>query len=502
MIAAFAAVAALPATRIAAATTGGGRPFSWDRLRAYARGHARQPYVKPAPPVAGLDKVDYDALNAIKYKASATQLRGAAGGGIRFFPTNRIQSDPVEIFIVDGDVARPFRFSPDLFDSPSDSPLRALGTRGGFSGFRAMNAEGESDWMAFAGASYFRTAGILDQYGLSARGLAIDCGGPGTEEFPVFTKFWLGKGADGSLLVDALLESPSAVGAWRFVNRRRPDGIVQEVDVSLTLRADVARLGMAPLTSMFWYDQADRAQATDWRPEIHDSDGLLIANGRGERLLRPLNNPPSVMTNSFADAKPRGFGLLQRDRHFDHYQDDGVFYDKRPSAWVEPRGDWGAGQVMLVEIPTDSETMDNVVAFWVPQAPAKAGRHYEYGYRLSWFAGEPLPAGPARVVDHWRGGGGRPGSAQIKGTTKIVVDFEGDTLKGLTRRSGVMPDLTVARGKIEDSAAYPVVGRDGRFRLMADVTPTTKDPVDIRATLTRDGKQLAEVCVIQLLVGP
>ncbi len=315
----------------------------------------------------------------------------------------------MQIFIVDGDVARPFHYSPALFDMPASSPLAALGANGGLSGFRAMNAAGTSDWLAFAGASYFRSSGALDQYGLSARGLAIDTGGPGAEEFPAFTRFWLGRGADGALLVDALLEGPSVVGAYRFTNRKTAAGVTQDVEVSLHLRKDIARLGIAPLTSMFWYDQADRARATDWRPEIHDSDGLLILNGKGERLWRPLSNPAGATANSFADRAPKGFGLLQRDRNHDHYQDDGVFYEKRPSLWVEPKGDWGAGAVTLVELPTTDETNDNIVAFWVPAAPARAGMHYDIAYRLRWIAGEPLPDGPARVVDICRGVGGRPG---------------------------------------------------------------------------------------------
>ncbi len=501
LLAAIATLAALPPGALSAAARPGGARFSWAWLQQEAATRARRPYSPPPPPTAGIDKVDYDALNLIHYKASATRLKGAEGG-VRFFPVNRIQPTPVAIHLVDNDVATPFVYSPAMFDMPATGPLAALGDKGGLSGFRAMNASGESDWLAFAGASYFRTAGALDQYGLSARGLAIDTGGPDTEEFPVFTQFWLGKAADGALLVDALLEGPSVVGAFRFVNRKQADGIVQDVEVSLHLRKDVARLGLAPLTSMFWYDQSSRAQASDWRPEIHDSDGLLIWNGKGERIWRPLGNAPRAITNSFADRTPRGFGLLQRDRVFDHYQDDGVFYEKRPSAWVEPRGDWGAGAVTLVELPTDTETNDNIVACWVPAAPARAGRQYHYAYRLRWIAGEPIGGGgPARVIDTWRGAGGRPGHAAIKGTTKLVADFQGAGLAGLTRDSGVTPDLIVGHARTDNVAAYPVVGRTDVWRVMADVTPTGGDPVDLRVVLRRGGKALSEVLVVQMVPG-
>lgn len=501
LLAALATLAALPSGAIAAVVPRrGGARFSWEWLQQQAAALAKQPYAPPPPPVVGIDKVDYDALNTIHYKGSETRLKGAEGG-VRFFPINRIQPTPVEIYLVDGDVATPFVYSPSLFDMPASSPLAALGDKGGLSGFRAMNATGESDWLAFAGASYFRTAGALDQYGQSARGLAIDTGGPATEEFPVFTKFWLGKGADGALLVDALLEGPSVVGAFRFVNRKQAGGITQDIEVVLHLRKDVARLGLAPLTSMFWYDQSDRAKASDWRPEIHDSDGLLIWNGKGEQIWRALDNPPRAITNSFADRTPRGFGLLQRDRDFDHYQDDGVFYEKRPSAWVEPKGDWGAGAVTLVELPTDTETNDNIVAFWVPAAPARAGKTYRYAYQLRWIAGEPLAGGLARVIDTWHGIGGRPGQAPVKSATKLVADFEGASLAGLTRDSGVVADLVVGHGRATDVAAYPVVGRKTVWRVMADVTPAGGDPVDVRVVLRKDGKALSEVLVVQMFPG-
>ncbi|WP_419825386.1 glucan biosynthesis protein [Sphingomonas sp.] len=493
LLAALAAVATIPPGRLAAA--GQGSRFSWAALQEYAAKLARRPYATPARPPAGIDAIDYDALNAVHYKATATQL----GGRVRFFPVNRFQPIPVRIYVVDGDYARPFLYSPTLFNMPAGGPLATLGAAAGFSGFRAMNPTGESDWLAFAGASYFRAAGALDQYGLSARGIAINAGQAEPEEFPAFTTFWLGRSADGALLVDALLEGPSVVGAYRFVNRHDKSGVVQDIDAVLHLRRDVAHLGLAPLTSMFWYDQSQRGQASDWRPEIHDSDGLLILNGRGERLWRPLSNPPHPITSSFADQGPKGFGLLQRDRGFDHYQDDGVFYEKRPSAWVEPKGDWGAGAVTLVELPTDTETNDNIVVFWTPAAPARAGMMYELSYRLRWIAGEPLPPGPARVVDSWQGVGGRPGHAPVKAATKLVVDLAGTPLAGLSRTSGVIADLQTVRGRADAISAYPVVGQDARWRVTVDVTPEGRDPVDVRIALRRAGTALGEVCLTQVV---
>src|SRR3712207_6378228 len=180
---------------------------------------------------------------------------------------------------------------------------------------------------------------------------------------------------------------------------RRGKAVVMDIEKALHLRRDVERLGIAPLTSMYWYSETAKPTAVDWRPEIHDSAGLALWTGAGERICRPLNNPPRIMASSFADERPRGFGLMQRDRAFDHYL-DGVYYDRRPSLWVEPLSDWGRGAVQLIELPTDDEIHDNVVAAWVPAEPARA---------LPWAAGgrgagAPVDA-PARRQDQQPRGG-------------------------------------------------------------------------------------------------
>src|SRR4051812_19966690 len=243
-----------------------GEQFSWARLQAMAVDLAKRPYVAPPPPPASALAVTYDALNHISYRPAAT-IWPASSGGIRLFPLSVGAPNPVSIALVENGRAQPITFTRDMFDGADRLPADALG----FSGFRIMNPGGKGDWLAFQGASYFRAAGPLDQYGLSARALAIDTGIGKPEEFPRFTRFWLEQGPGDAVTVYALLDSPSAAGAWRFVNRRTPDGVVQDVSMSLQLRNDVSRLGLAPLTSMFWYDQAERDKAIDWRPEIHDS---------------------------------------------------------------------------------------------------------------------------------------------------------------------------------------------------------------------------------------
>jgi glucans biosynthesis protein len=420
------------------------------------------------------------------------------GRGVRLFPIGRPAPIAVEMNVVSGGMARAVPYAEGLFDIPADSPARALGDKGGFAGFRVMSADLATDWLAFLGASYFRSAEPFNQYGLSARGLALDTVTAGPEEFPVFTSFWLEEPADEDLVVYALLDSPSVAGAYRIANRRSPTGLTQDIDVQLHFRKGVQRLGLAPLTSMYWYGQTDRTPADDWRPQIHDSDGLAIWTGAGERIWRPLADPPRPITNAFADRGPRGFGLMQRDRNFEDYQDDGIFYDRRPSAWVEPLGDWGPGAVQLVEFPSDRETTDNIVAFWTPAAPVKARQTLAYRYRLHWADEESSPEGVARVVATRSGQGGRPGQPIPPGRRKMVVDFAGAALAGLNRQSGVEPIVSSSFGQAIEPVAYPIEGQN-RWRLMFDVDIASGQVANLRAFLRHGGAALTETWIYQLI---
>jgi glucans biosynthesis protein len=393
--------------------------------------------------------------------------------------------------------ARQVLYSPNLFEIPPGNPARSLPADLGFAGFRVMNPHAEGDWIAYLGASYFRAADPFNQYGLSARGLAIDTAADGPEEFPTFTSFWIERAPQG-LVVYALLEGPSVTGAYRMVHRRGAEGMVQEIEARLNFRAAVKRLGVAPLTSMFWYGPGDRTQASDWRPQIHDSDGLSLWTGTGERIWRPLGNPPRVVTNTFLDSNPKGFGLMQRDRLFADYQDDGAFYERRPSAWVEPTEDWGAGSVGLVEIPTEGENLDNIVAFWTPERSAQAGDSLNLRYRLHWAAKEPIPPGVAQVVATRVGRGGRPGQPPPPGLRKYVVDFEGGRLATLDRQSGVKPVVTLSEGDAIEPSAYPVVGA-GRWRLMFDIAVPAGKTIDMRAFLRLGEDSLTETWIEQVM---
>lgn len=475
----------------AGARLGTPQPFSWEALKARAAALAAQPYREPGK-VAAAAAIDYDAVGSITYRADRT-----LAGGIRLFPLGRYAPTPVAINLIEGAQARAVDFAPDLFQTASGHHA-ALG----IAGFRAVSADGKSDWMAFIGASYFRTAGSQDQYGLSARGIAIDTGIDGQEEFPNFTEFWIQPNGTQAYIVYALLDGPSVTGAYRFDCRYNGQGggVVQAVSSTITLRKDVARLGIAPATSMFWYGEGNRAAAVDWRPEIHDSDGLAMLTGAGERIWRPLDNPSDAKLDSFQDTNPRGFGLVQRDRDFDHYQDDGAFYDRRPNLWIEPQGDWGKGAVTLYAFPTASETVDNVAAFWVPAAPARRGQTLNFDYKLTWSSRDPAAdITVARAVACWRGTAGRPGDAPTAGARKLVVDFVGNGLAGLDRSSGVMPQIDVGGGRVLASAAYPVVGQANRWRVTADIAPAQAGKLaDVRLFLKRGTASLSETVLAQI----
>jgi len=474
-----------------------GEPFSWEGLKALAIARAGQPW-QPPQPLAEARAIDFEQAGRIAYRPGKALWPGDGDHETRFFPVHRFAAFPVSIAVVEGGRARTLPFSPDLFEvAPDRRGVRAHPPHG-FAGFRLMNRGGKGDWLAFQGASYFRAAGALDQYGLSARGLAINTGIDGQEEFPSFTRFWLERGPDEAITVYALLDGPSVTGAYRFVNRRTAAGPIQDVTAAIRLRRGVARLGFAPLTSMFWYSEGNRAAAADWRPEIHDSDGLLLLTGTRESIWRPLSNPSRPTINSFQDRGPQGFGLFQRDRTFAHYQDDGAFYEKRPNLWIEPQGDWGPGAVMLYEIPTQREIEDNIVAFWTPAGPAKAGNRYDIGYRLSWTAADPATAGIARAVDCWTGTAGPPGHEPTPGARRLVADFVGDRLAGLGRDSGVDADISVGGGTLIARYAYPVVGAASRWRVIADVAITGREPAILRAYLKRGRDALSETLIYPL----
>ncbi|WP_324696465.1 glucan biosynthesis protein [Novosphingobium aerophilum] len=483
LVAALAGFVALPPMARAAAQPrfAPARPFSWDVLVQQARALAARPWAEPQ--VSPHAVADFDAVGKLTYGPAQ-----ALGGDVRLFPTARGTSPhAVTLHLVENGSARQLVDARGLFVG---------GKQADPAGFRVMTQDQHSDWLAFLGASYFRSSGSRDQYGLSARGIAVDTALPKAEEFPAFTEFWIENLGPDRVRIHALLDGPSVTGAYAFDCRKGTAGVTQDVRAALFFRRDVERLGAAPITSMFWYDQSDSAKRADWRPEIHDSDGLAIWTGSGERIWVPLSNPAANRTNALRADHVKGFGLLQRDQAFDHYQDDGAFYDRRPSLWVEPQGDWGAGTVMLYRMPTGSETQDNVAAFWVSDQPAKAGQGREFAYRLTWTSQDPTAGTAARCVDSWQGAAGRPGDEPVsQEARKFVFDFDGPALRGLGRDSGVTAATNLPPKALLHAAAYPVAGQDGRWRVTLDVRPAAVPSPEFRLYLKRGDQALSETVI-------
>lgn len=475
--------------------------FSWDQVIDAARAAAARPWQSPAGALpAALADLDYDAWRDIRFRPGHALWRDQDRPfQVQFFHPGALFNIPVRLHeIVDGRVVDiPYR--PDLFTfgpraaAPEAAP--------GFAGFRLHYPLNRPDILdelvAFLGASYFRALGRQTLYGLSARGLAIDTGGPDGEEFPAFTEFWLERPAPGQhwLSLYARLDSPRVAGAYRFVIH---PGTITGMDITahLFFRDDIARLGLAPLTGMYAFGENDRVGVDDYRPEVHDCDGLSIHAGSGEWLWRPLGNPGRLRFAHFLDRNPRGFGLLQRDRRFSAYEDTESRYERRPSAWVTPRGDWGAGAVELVEIPTRSEVNDNIVAYWTPEGGVAGGSALEIAYRLDWGLEPPMAPDAARVIATRTGQAGISGSDnQDPDQRKFVVDFAGGLLAGMPDSVPVQAVVTATGGRVRDSICVPLP--DHGRRAAFNVTRTTDGPVELRCFLRQGDATLSETWVDQ-----
>lgn len=498
------ALAALSPAELAAADHArASRPFDYAGLKGRARALASTEY-RPAQRLAPdfLRALTYDQYQAIRFRHDhAFWAQGDSTFRLEFFHCGRGFKEPVDLYeVVEGE-ARPIRYSPDMFEfAGSGIEPRKLPADLSFAGFRVHTSTNwNEDVAVFLGASYFRARGSDSrQFGLSARALAIDTAND-IEEFPRFVAFWFErpKAESRTLVFYGLLDSVSAAGAYRFALTPGAPQLI-DVDAAVYPRKAIRRLGIAPLTSMYQCGENDRRLANDWRPEIHDSDGLAICTGKGEWIWRPLTNPGALRISAYLDENPRGFGLLQRDRNFEHYQDDGVWYNSRPSAWVEAKGAWPKGSIQLVELTAPNETFDNIVALWNPAAPPQPGDELLYGYRMYW--GTRVSASPplAQTVATRTGIGGVVGQRRRYFSWRFAVDFAGGELAALEKSSEVEPIVTVSRGTIETPSARPLQSIGG-FRAIFDVKPPDDSltPIDIRLFLRHRHRPLTETWIYQ-----
>ncbi len=473
--------------------------FGFDHVVNRAREIAAVAY-EPGPNLPEpLSRLDFDAWRDIRFRPERALLaQNGSPFRMQMFHPGFLFTRPVVVNVVRDGVATPVPYSANLFDYGRVKFEKPLPVNLGFAGFRLHYPLNDprifDELISFIGASYFRVLGREQRYGLSARGLSIGAGVPG-EEFPMFREFWVEAPAANAerVTIYALLDSPSVTGAYRFHVYPDVDAVV-DVGATLFPRKPIDKLGLAPLTSMFFTGENDRRFHDDFRTELHDSDGLMIHSGTGEWIWRPLRNPRQQAISSFVERNVRGFGLMQRDRVFEHYQDLDLNYELRPSYWIEPQGDWGEGVVELIEIPTTDETNDNIVALWAPKVPLEPGRAFSFGYKLTAMldSSDLHPGG--RIINTYQAkpkalGSGEPVNA---GARRFIVDFAGGDLDyHLKQPEKVEIVPSIAYGRIDRAFIVPNPKTKG-FRAFIDIVVEPGQLAEMRAFLKSGDKTLTE----------
>ena len=468
------------------------QPFDAHMVRRLAREVAGQPFKRldrslPAP----LRDLEYDAYRSIRFRPNLALWRDTdLPFHVQFFHRGFIFLDRIKINEVDNGQARAIPYSPRLFEFGTLKPPPETG-EDDFAGFRLHAPMNRPDYFdevgVFLGASYFRAVAKGQIYGLSARGLSIGTADPKGEEFPAFRTFWIERPRKqtNSIVVHALLDSESATAAFRFTIKPGQT-TVYDVEMALYPRVEIAQVGIAPLTSMFFFDANDRVGVDDFRPAVHDSDGLAIRNGRGEDIWRPLSNPRDLQVSVLADVNPRGFGLFQRERDFRAYQDLESNFEKRPSLWIEPIGDWGEGAVHLVEIPTKEEIHDNITAFWRPQESLRAKGEYIFNYRMHWGHGKPNPSPLPQFVKTRTGAGpddGRRFILELQGGTLDASQFD-RFRAAVNADKGEVRNLVLQRNPMSGGA-----------RISFELATKKESAIELRAQLMQGEEPASEVWI-------
>jgi glucans biosynthesis protein len=497
-----AAPAPVPAPAPAAAPV---PPFGFANVRQLAQQRAAHEYhsVSEALP-ASLANLSYDQYRDIRFRPASALWHGEALFEVQFFHRGYSNKEHINIFEVGPAGVTPVAYDPRFFTFGRLLKAPRAPATLGYAGFRVhyplQTPHYKDELVAFLGASYFRVLGRNQTYGASARGLAIDTAEPGSEEFPTFTDFWLVRPQpnDRTLTVYALLDSKSVAGAYQF-DIRPGDSTQVEVHCELFARRAINKLGVAPLTSMFFYNVADGGRRfDDYRQQVHDSDGLMAETGHGQWLWRPIGNPRELRVNRFIDESPQGFGLVQRDRAFADYQDVESHYESRPGYWVQPLGSWGKGGVELVEIPSDEEIHDNIVAYWVPAVSVAPGKPLSFAYLLSAF-GESTRWPPGGRVVATRSGSPVMGDNRghfAPGARRMLIDFAGGDLDGLRADQPVRAQLSADNGVVQ-ALTVERLPASGAWRVTFVVAPKARRPVDLRCFLTLYGEVLTETWVYQ-----
>lgn len=488
------------------ASPGFARDFGFSDVVARAEALARKGYTPPSAVPQFLQDLTFTQYQGIRFKPEMSLWRNRSLFHVMLVSPGYYFTHPVKINVVDDKGVRPVDFQRRYFSfSPEDGDIvKRIPPDLGYAGFKLTyplrGRHIQNQFLVFAGASYFRGVGKDNNFGISARGIAVDTGLPSGEEFPSFIEFWLVRPAPQarSMTFYALLDGASLTGAYAFHVHPGP---VTRVAVTANLfpRKPVTLLGLAPLTSMFYYGENTPRPSYEWRPQVHDSDGLLIHDGAtGEWLWRPLINPRQLEMDYFETHRIDGFGLLQRQIHFEDYEDLGARYEARPSAWVQAKGDWGKGHVVLVQLPAAKETSDNIVAFWTPDNGAPVDRPLTLSYDLSFgtpaVAREPM----GRALHTFVGDGSVIGGGEVKGAYRVVVDFEGGPLTHLPGEGPVKAVVTPQDGGkvIEQFVEY--VPPLHRWRLSILAQPKDGKSLSLRAFLKDHDRTLTETWTYRL----
>ncbi|WP_134681323.1 glucan biosynthesis protein [Paracoccus ravus] len=471
------------------------RPFGFEDVAALAQELGANAYnYRDSDLVGSFANLTYDQYRGIRFRRDRDPWLGSRDFALDLLAPGAIFHEPVDISLVDNGVVIPVKFDPHMFEFdsslfPDGVDYETVGNMG-FSGFRLRAPLNRPDVMdefaVFQGASYFRAVARGTLYGISARGLAIGTGSAEGEEFPLFRAFWIHKPnpQDRSVLIHALLDSRSVAGAFEF--RVTPGAeTVFDTRVALFPRREMRNVGIAPLTSMYWFGPTDRTRVDDYRPAVHDSDGLQMLTGGEQRLWRVLSGHSTLQISAFSDVDPLGFGLAQRARRFEAYQDAEARYEKRPSAWIAPQDGWGAGTVTLVEIPVQNEFNDNIVSFWQPADPLTAGERHDFNYMLS-FSPEPPDSAPiSRVIETMSGQSVNNASART-----FVIDFDlsvfgaDDPLAHIKTSSGTIGHSYLLR-----------LADQGRMRLAFEYIPEGEKLADLSAVLNGPEGPLSETWI-------
>jgi glucans biosynthesis protein len=480
----------------AAGTTAGVRGFGASDVVELARRLALEPPRPRGAVTPGLPELSYDQYRDIRFRIDqALWTKDKVPFRVDLLPAGFVYTAPVSIAIVESGVVSAQVSDPAMFDLGPSVPKALHGKSLSLSGFRVRtqlnSREYWDEFLVFQGASYFRAVGRGQNYGLSARGLALGTAEAEGEEFPAFTQFWIEKPAPKatSLVVHALLESASLTGAYRFVVRPGQD---TQMDVEYTLfpRRDLRSVGIAPLTSMFLFDGTNRLRFDDFRYRVHDSDGLLFTARNGEQVWRQLANPRNLQLSSFTAERPRAFGLMQRAKLQADYQDLEANYEKRPSAWVEFPDDGAPGPLRLVEIPTARETNDNIVAFWQPRDLLVAGRPYRGSYRIHWTSESLVKQPLGRFVAARMG-------MNFEGTRKLIaLDLSG---------AGTSPDgLELEVGSSLGKVHHPVIQANPAIRGLRasfEFEPGNAEVIEFRVLVRRKGLPASETWLYRWTPG-